>query len=337
MKLAVMRTYLGDRVCMADVIPRQLIDLRAAYAYWLEREGADHEDAVRRAGYELPGTLSGLLFGDDTLTLPRKIEDWARGHVAGADDDEAALVAGCGLREEPSRLASPVGRPTVVWGMTGNYPRSVEAEPEAQPRPMTGFLKSPSAIAGPRDAIHYPPIAERVDAEAELAVVIGRRSHQLTRADAMSAVAGYVALCDIGSRDVSAMDNNRMDRAKGFDTFALLGPVFVTKDEIADPHDLAVRFWINGELTQDGSTAQMRHSIPEQLVWLTQSLTLRPGDVLSTGTPPGVRPIRPGDRIRAEIDGLGAIESEVVAPLASYTGRRLTGPRPNLAERTHGA
>jgi 2-keto-4-pentenoate hydratase/2-oxohepta-3-ene-1,7-dioic acid hydratase in catechol pathway len=155
-------------------------------------------------------------------------------------------------------------------------------------------------------------MAERVDSEVELAIVIGRRCHELTEREAMSAVAGYLLLCDTGSRDISALDNNRMDRAKGFDTFALVGPVFVTKDEILDPYDLGVRFWLNGELTQDGTTAQMRHTIPEQLAWLTQSMTLRPGNVLSTGTPPGTRSIRPGDRIRAEIDGLGAIESDVV-------------------------
>jgi len=310
MRLAVRRTYFGDRVCLAGVTPGQLIDLHAAYTYWLEHEGADHEDATRRAAHELPRNVPDLLFDDDTLTLPRKIEDWVRGRV-----DSGELETECSMPDDPHRLASPVGRPNVVWGMTGNYPRENEPATKSAPqkRPMTGFLKSPSAIAGPRDAVRYPAIAERVDPEIELAVVIGRRCHELADTEAMSAVAGYLVFCDTGSRDISALDNNRMDRAKGFDTFALVGPALVTKDEIADPHDLAVRFWINGELTQDGTTAQMHHSIPEQLVWLTQSLTLRPGDVLSTGTPPGVRSIRPGDRIRGEVEGLGAIESDILA------------------------
>jgi 2-keto-4-pentenoate hydratase/2-oxohepta-3-ene-1,7-dioic acid hydratase in catechol pathway len=310
MKLAVHRTYFGDRVCLVDVLPGHLIDLHAAYTYWLEYEGLDHEDATRRAASELASNVPDLLFDDDTLTLPRKIEDWVRGRL-----DDGELEAECAFPDDPARLASPVGRPTVVWGMTGNYPRTNEPAGDAAPerRRMTGFLKSPSAIAGARHALRYPAIAERVDPEVELAVVIGRRCHELTEAEAMSAVVGYVVFCDTGSRDISALDNNRMDRAKGFDTFALIGPALVTKDEIRDPHDLGIRFWINGELTQDGTTAQMGHTIPEQLAWLTQSMTLRPGDVLSTGTPPGVRSIRPGDRIRGEIDGLGAIESDVVA------------------------
>jgi 2-keto-4-pentenoate hydratase/2-oxohepta-3-ene-1,7-dioic acid hydratase in catechol pathway len=136
----------------------------------------------------------------------------------------------------------------------------------------------------------------------------------------MAAVAGYVAFVDVGARDVAELDNGRIDRGKGFDTFGIVGPWFVTADEVPEPHALRVRFWVNGELRQDGSTAEMYHSIPEQLCWLTEALTLAPGDVVSTGTPPGVSSVHPGDELRGEIEGLGTIEITVVP---EPSGRRV--------------
>jgi len=319
MRLAVRRTYFGDRLCLAGVLAEQLVDLRAVYALRLEVDGAHREDALARTERELPPTLLGLLEADPTLALAREINDWAHAWSASGD-----LHAECTWSGSGTQLGAPTGRPQIAWGMTGNYPRHSGPNPNgdtdgAAPatRAMCGFLKSPRAIVGPHDPTQYPAIAERVDPEMELGVVIGRRCRHLTRDNAMAAVAGYVGFCDIGSRDISSLDNNRMDRAKGFDTFGIVGPVFVTKDEIPEPHALAIRFWINDEMTQDGSSEQMLHSIPEQLAWLTAALTLGPGDILSTGTPPGVRSIHPGDRIRGEIDGLGVIESEVVAARAT--------------------
>jgi 2-keto-4-pentenoate hydratase/2-oxohepta-3-ene-1,7-dioic acid hydratase in catechol pathway len=104
----------------------------------------------------------------------------------------------------------------------------------------------------------------------------------------------------------------RQDRAKGFDTFTIIGPWFVTADEIPDPHQLRIRFWVNGELRQDGSTAEMFHPIPGQLAWLTSVITVAPGDVVATGTLPGVSSIRPGDELRGEIEGLGPIANKVI-------------------------
>jgi 2-keto-4-pentenoate hydratase/2-oxohepta-3-ene-1,7-dioic acid hydratase in catechol pathway len=324
MRLAIRRTYFGDRLCLAGVLAEQLVDLRAAYALRLEVDGAHREDALARAERELPPTLPALLRADPALTLAREINDWALARSTSGD-----LHADCTWSGSGARLAAPTGRPQTVWGMTGNYPRHSGPNPNgdrdgAAPgkRAMSGFLKAAGAIVGPHDPVDYPAIAERVDPEMELGVVIGARCRDLTEDNAMAAVAGYVGFCDIGSRDISSLDNNRMDRAKGFDTFGIVGPVFVTKDEIPDPHALAIRFWINDGETQDGNTAQMLHSIPEQLAWLTAALTLAPGDILSTGTPPGVQSIHPGDRIRGEIDGLGVIESDVVAARDRATADR---------------
>jgi 2-keto-4-pentenoate hydratase/2-oxohepta-3-ene-1,7-dioic acid hydratase in catechol pathway len=192
--------------------------------------------------------------------------------------------------------------------MSANYPRSRSvSDPRTVGGPpnLTGFLKAASSLAGPYDDLRYPAVSKRVQPELELAAVIGRRAQSLTVHNAMAAVAGYVAFVDTGARDIGELDNRRLDRAKGFDTFGIVGPWFVTADEIPDPHQLRIRFWVNDELRQDGSTAEMFHPIPEQLAWLTTALTLSPGDVLSTGTPPGVSGVGPGDELRGDIEGLG--------------------------------
>ncbi|MFF3573964.1 fumarylacetoacetate hydrolase family protein [Nocardia jiangxiensis] len=309
MKLAVRRTYLGDRVCVAGIAGDRLVDLRAAHAYQLSRCGQDRADAIVRAERELPQDLPGLLAADPSLGIARRVAEQAEADAARGD-----LPAEILWSAEPGALAPPVGRPRTVWGMTGNYPRTRPApgEPPPPARSMTGFLKAAGSLTGPHDEVIYPAVTSVVHPEVELGVVIGSRARRLTEESAMDAVAGYVIVNDLGSRDIGETDNRNTGRAKGFDTYTVLGPWFVTADEIPDPHALAIRFWVNGELRQDGSTAEMYHRIPEQLAWLTTALTLFPGDVVSTGTPPGVRAVVPGDKLRGEIEGLGAIENAVV-------------------------
>jgi 2-keto-4-pentenoate hydratase/2-oxohepta-3-ene-1,7-dioic acid hydratase in catechol pathway len=312
-KLAIRRTYLGDRLCFPDVIPDRLVDVQAVYAWQLERKGAYRDDAIARSQRAIPSGLPALLQVDPGLTVVREVHEQA---VANADKGD--LPEDCTWSNGKAALGPPVGHPGTVWGMTGNYPRT-RPDPAAPdpgeaeaPRPLTGFLKAAGSLAGPCDDVIYPAISHQVHPEMELAVVIGRRSRGLDAESAMDAVAGYVGFCDLGARDVSELDNRRMDRGKGFDTFSIVGPWFVTADEVPEPHKLRIRYWVNGELRQDGSTAEMFHMIPEQLAWLTSALTLAPGDVLSTGTPPGVSSIQPGDELRGEIEGLGVIANTVV-------------------------
>ncbi|HEX3785853.1 MAG TPA: fumarylacetoacetate hydrolase family protein [Pseudonocardiaceae bacterium] len=319
MKLAVRRTCLGDRLCFPEIVEDRLVDVQAAYAHQLARSGLYRDDAIERARREIGPDLPALLRADADLALVRKAHEHA---VTAADLGD--LPSDCTWTADQAELGAPIGRPRTVWGMTANYPRT-HSGPDPRtadgiPNPA-GFLKSLGSLAGPHDDIRYPAISRRVDPELELGVVIGRRARQLTEDNAMDAVAGYVAFVDIGARDIGEQDNRRLDRAKGFDTFSVIGPWFVTADEIPDPHHLRIRFWVNDELRQDGSTAQMFHPIPEQLAWLTSALTLAPGDVLSTGTPPGVRPVRPGDELRGEIDGLGVVANTVVAADLPIGGR----------------
>jgi 2-keto-4-pentenoate hydratase/2-oxohepta-3-ene-1,7-dioic acid hydratase in catechol pathway len=129
----------------------------------------------------------------------------------------------------------------------------------------------------------------------------------------MDHVFGYTVFNDVSSRDIAHLDNGRMDRGKGFDTFAVMGPWLVTRDEIPDPHDLRIQLRLNGELRQDASTSDMMYRIPKQIAWLSTAMTLEPGDVISTGSPSGVGKIKPGDLIEGEVERVGAIRNRVVA------------------------
>ncbi|WP_405925881.1 fumarylacetoacetate hydrolase family protein [Streptomyces sp. NBC_00035] len=312
MKIASRRTPFGDRLCFAEVIPHQLIDVQAAFVRRLESLGVHRDDALARSRLDVPGDLPALLQADPELTAVRAVFDWVLDNA-----DTGELHEDCLWSDEAGLLGPATGRPQTIWCVQVNYPRRrpEDEPPGSQDRPkpaLRGFLKAIGSLAGPHDELRCPVIAEKVDPEVELAVVIGRRSRRLTPETAMRAVAGYVGFCDTGSRDVSDLDSNRLDRAQGFDSYGITGPWFVTADEIPDPHDLRIRSWINGELRQDGSTAEMFHSVPEQLAWLTAALTLVPGDVLSTGTPLRHGLVRPGDVLRGEVEGLGVIENKVV-------------------------
>jgi 2-keto-4-pentenoate hydratase/2-oxohepta-3-ene-1,7-dioic acid hydratase in catechol pathway len=330
MKLAVRRTYLGDRLCFPDISQDRLVDVQAVYAWQLQRAGAHREDATFHSVREIPAGLPDLLLADPYLTLVRRIREQAAADAAGG-----CIPEGCTWSADDALLGPPVGRPAMIWDMSGNYPRTRDGAPgsreDASPRDLAGFLKAPGSLAGPYDDVLYPPISNHVQPEMELAVVIGPRSRRLAAGTAMDAVAGYVGLCDLGARDIATLDNGRADRAKGFDTFTIIGPWFVTADEVPDPHQLRIRFWVNGELRQDGSTAEMFYSIPEQLAWLTSAITVAPGDVVATGTPPGVSSIHPGDELRGEIEGLGSIANKVIhaRDLLDAGPRRPAGrPRP---------
>ncbi|HWG24665.1 fumarylacetoacetate hydrolase family protein [Actinospica sp.] len=321
MKIAVRRTYFGDRLCFPGIVPHALLDLRAAHTRRLVLEGVCRADAVAQAERAIASDLPALLRDDPELTEVRRLHEWAAERAGSGD-----LHDGCTWLHVPKLLGPPVGSPRMVWGMSGNYPRQRpntadpsrpdRPEPDGPPAPR-GFVKAPGSLAGAYDDIRYPAISSHVEPEIELAAVISRRCRGLKREDAMSAVAGYVAFCDLSARDIGAQDRHLLDRAKGFDTFGIVGPWFVTADEIPDPHKLRVRCWVNGEERQDGNTSGMLHDIPEQLAWLSSALTLRPGDVLSTGTPAAVAPIVPGDVLRGEVEGLGVMENAVLRQSAT--------------------
>ena len=181
------------------------------------------------------------------------------------------------------------------------------------------FLKATTAISGPYDDVELPKGAEKVDWEIELAFVIGTRAKNVSEADAMAHVAGYTIVNDVSERAWQAERQGQWTKGKSHDTFAPMGPWLVTADEIADPHDLGMRLDVDGERRQDGTTRTLIFGIPHLVSYLSHFMTLEPGDVVTTGTPPGVglgmRPqvwLQDGQIMRLEIDGLGVQEQRCV-------------------------
>ena len=198
---------------------------------------------------------------------------------------------------------------TKIVAVGRNYAAHAAEHGDEVPSEPLIFLKPPSAVIGPNEPIVCPPQSAQVEHEAELAVVIGRRARHVTAADAWDYVLGYTCANDVTARDLQRSDG-QWSRAKGFDTFAPLGPWIVTE---LDPTDLNVVCRVNGQVKQQGSTADMVFKIPQLIEYITAAMTLEPGDVILTGTPEGVSPIQPGDHVEVEVEGIGVLRNPVVA------------------------
>lgn len=233
--------------------------------------------------------------------------------VAGAAGDARAALDLADLA-----LAAPVD-PGKIIGIALNYRAHAEEtgrEIPAEPRP---FAKLVTAVTGPMDEIRAPAFSSEIDYEGELAVVIGTRARRVPAADALDHVLGYMVMNDVSARDAQRAEPQWL-RAKGCDTFAPCGPWLTRAEAIPDPQDLRLRTWVNDEIRQDGRTTDMIFAVADLIAWISQAVTLEPGDVIATGTPSGVgvamdppRFLADGDRVRVEIEGLGAIENSVVA------------------------
>lgn len=202
--------------------------------------------------------------------------------------------------------------PTKALGLALNYAEhgaELGLEPPQEP---AIFFKSPSTLVGHRGAIVYPTGVEYLHYENELAVVIGTRCRRVRAGDAPGVVAGYTIANDVTVRDFVTNTFRPPVKAKGWDTFLPLGP-YLVEGEIEDPHALGLRTFVNGELRQKGNTRDQILKVGPFIEWVTEFMTLEAGDVLLTGTPRGVSHLYPGDELRLEVDGLGALESTVVA------------------------
>jgi 2-keto-4-pentenoate hydratase/2-oxohepta-3-ene-1,7-dioic acid hydratase in catechol pathway len=216
------------------------------------------------------------------------------------------------------RLLAPLV-PGKIVAIGLNYMDHIrEAEAEVPERPLV-FAKFPSSIVGPEEPIVVDSeLAERVDWEVELAVVIGRAASRVPPERALEHVAGYTVANDVSARDVQFADGQWV-RAKSFDSFCPLGPSMVTADEVPDPQSLGLRTRVNGETVQDSTTAEMVFDVRELIAFCSRSFTLEPGDVILTGTPWGVgefmkprRCLQPGDVVECEVDGVGTLRNHVV-------------------------
>lgn len=205
------------------------------------------------------------------------------------------------------RLLAPA-QPSKLVCVGRNYAaHAAELGNETPEEPLI-FLKPPSCIIGPDEPIVLPAISERVDHEGELAVVIGRRCRNLGAGEAKGVIFGYTAANDVTARDLQKRDG-QWTRGKGFDTFGPIGPWI---DSEFDPTACTVRCLVNGEERQRGETELLVHPIERILIYVTRFMTLEPGDVILTGTPAGVGPLRSGDEVVVEIDGLGRLRNPVI-------------------------
>ncbi|HEV2131360.1 MAG TPA: fumarylacetoacetate hydrolase family protein [Longimicrobiaceae bacterium] len=201
-------------------------------------------------------------------------------------------------------------RPSKIVCVGRNYlEHARELGNEVPERPLI-FLKPPSSLIGDGDAIVLPPESSRVEHEAEIAVVIGRRGRGISLEGALEYVAGYAALNDVTARDLQKADG-QWTRAKGFDTFCPLGAVAPAAG--IDPQELEVLCRVNGEIRQQGRAADMAFDIPTLIAYISSIMTLEPGDVIATGTPAGVGPLRAGDVVEVEVPGTGTIRNPVIA------------------------
>ena len=259
------------------------------------------EPLQRIARYALDGGCHyGRLDGEQLVRL--RAAPGRGGREVGADDplSTATLLAPC----EPTKIVC------VGLNYREHIAESQSVLPGSEPRaePLL-FLKPPSAVVPTRGVIRYPAGVTRLDPEAELAIVIGRRARAVPEARALEHVAGFTCMNDVSARNYQRQDG-QWTRAKGFDTFAPLGPWIAVGIE---PGGLEVECRVNGLSRQRANTADLIYPVPFLIQYISSIMTLEPGDVIATGTPAGVAPVVPGDRIEVEVSGVGVLENRVEA------------------------
>lgn len=233
--------------------------------------------------------------------------------------ERARRAAANGARVAPERLLAPL-RPGKMLFCGVNYPDHAEENPDAvMPREPFFFSKLPNAIAGPGEPIRIPSAETQTDYEVELAVVIGRTARHVPRERALEHVFGYTVANDVSARDVQFKDA-QITLGKNPDTFSPLGPWVTTADEIADPSRLHVATYVNGEQRQRGATENWLFDVPALIEFLSRTMTLEPGDLVTTGTPSGVAAfrdpppwLRPGDEVTVEVEEIGRLTNPVEA------------------------
>ncbi|MFA1710835.1 fumarylacetoacetate hydrolase family protein [Peribacillus frigoritolerans] len=216
-------------------------------------------------------------------------------------------------------ILPPIEKPDKIICVGLNYFDHCKETGMEPPESPVIFSKYANAIAGHNDAIEIPINSTEVDFEAELAFVIGREAKHVSVEEADDYVFGYTIMNDISARDLQFQDG-QWSRGKTADTFAPFGPVIVTKDEVGDPHNLAISLELNGEIMQDSNTSNLIFTVPKIISFLSQSMTLMPGDLIATGTPPGVgmgrNPkiwLKNGDRMNVSIEKIGTLSNHVLA------------------------
>ncbi len=229
-------------------------------------------------------------------------------------------LGSCPIIKNEIRLGPPLCRPSKIICIGLNYAKHAAESGMEIPKEPVLFFKATSAIVGPNDDIVIPKGSKKTDWEVELAVVIGKKASYVSEQEAMDFVAGYVLHNDYSEREFQLERSGQWVKGKSCDTFAPLGPFIATKEEIKDPNNLNLWLKLNGELLQDSNTSDFVFNIQQSISYISQFMTLLPGDIISTGTPSGVglgfdppRYLKPGDVVELGIDGLGSSSQEAKA------------------------
>jgi 2-keto-4-pentenoate hydratase/2-oxohepta-3-ene-1,7-dioic acid hydratase in catechol pathway len=216
---------------------------------------------------------------------------------------------------EEAKILAPVERTAKIICLGRNYALHARETGHDVPEEPMFFMKSPSSITDPEARIIYKKFLTRVDPEAEMAVILRRRAREVSAADAMEYVAGYTALNDVTARDLQKADiakSHPWFRSKSMDTFCPIGPAMITPDECGEKVELDVVCRVNGETRQHGNTRDLIFGVPQLIEAITKFITLDVGDVISTGTPEGIAPVKPGDVIEVEVERIGVLRNPVV-------------------------
>jgi len=288
----------------------RVLDLAPAYSNF--RETQRDKDPLPVDNF--PADMLTFLQGDNNnlWTAAATIVEWAKSHNLSPTDLPFIHP------QNQIRVVPPLRNPSKIVCIGLNYHDHCRETNTPVPKEPITFVKYPSSIIGPDDSITWPPGAStQVDYEAELALVIKRTARNVSPKEAFDYVAGYTIVNDISARDVQFSDGQWV-RGKSFDTFCPVGPYLVTPDEVGDPHQLAIRCRLNGQLVQDSNTSELIFKIPELIAFITKTSTLLPGDIISTGTPHGTGAFReppiylkPGDVVEVELDKLGILRNPI--------------------------
>ena len=288
-----------------------VVDLAAAYGLSAAESGSSEASAEDVIPQSMRAFLGG---GADTLRAAEQA-------AAFVVDRMDAVAHGEPISRPlaSATLLAPVGDPQKIICIGQNYRDHCAEQNQPLPERAIIFSKYPTALIGPGANIVLPRISEQVDYEAELAFVIGRRAKHVSEAEAKDYIAGYMCLNDVSARDIQFSDKQWV-RGKTFDTFAPTGPALVTADEIADPHDLDISLTLNGQTMQSSNTSNLIFGVYYLVSYLSQGITLEPGDIVTTGTPGGVGIFRnppillkPADTVSVTIESLGTLTNPVVS------------------------
>jgi len=270
-------------------------------------------------------TRLGLADGDEIVDLaaaapglPREMIEFLEAGTEAMETARAAIAQGARIPLADVRLEAPIARPPKFLAVGLNYADHVAESGMDTPEHPTIFNKQSTCVTGPSDPVHVPKASHVLDYEGELGIVIGRRGRHVSRDDAADYIAGYVIVNDVTVRDWQ-FRTPTWTMGKSFDTHGPIGPWIVTTDEIVDPHQLALRTYVNEELRQESNTKQLIFDCFFLVEHFSTAFTLEPGDIIATGTPGGVgilsKPpqiLKAGDVVRVEIDGIGEIENPII-------------------------